>query len=250
MAKHALVRPPSASYRKCISSHPEHGKLDVGVALQQHEKYVHALEELGLDVIRLIPEDALPDACFVEDTVVIHGNRALITRPTPESRRGEIEGIEDALWDYFDLSKVSGPATLEGGDVIHIENRLVSGQTQRTNAQGIQYMKDELDAHVDVVTDDNIVHLKSYVTYLDKKTLIGISKYAEHPAFEGLEFIIIPDSESYASNTLTVNGTVLIPEGYTETEKLVKAKGYDVIKIPTSEFARCEGALTCLSIIF
>jgi len=173
-----------------------------------------------------------------------------MTRPAPESRREEIEGVEDALWDYFQLSKTNEPATLEGGDVIHIGNRLVCGQTQRTNAQGIQFMRDALDVQVDVVGDDSIVHLKSYVTYLDKKTLIGVSRYSEHPAFENLEFIVIPDAEHYASNTLTVNGTVIMPEGYPDTSRLVTAKGYDVIKLPTSEFARCEGALTCLSIIF
>lgn len=250
MAKHAIVRPPGSSYCNCISSHPEHGKLNLDVALEQHAKYTLTLKELGLDVIHLPPEDALPDACFVEDTVVIHGKRALMTRPTPESRRDEIDGVEDALWSYFQLSKMTEPATLEGGDVIHIGNRLVSGQTQRTNAQGIRYMRDALDVQVDVVSDNSIVHLKSYVTYLDKKSLIGISRYAEHPAFEDLEFIVIPDRELYASNTLTIDGTVIIPDKYPETARLVETSGYDVIRLPTSEFAKCEGALTCLSIIF
>ncbi|MDF1540547.1 MAG: arginine deiminase family protein [Candidatus Thorarchaeota archaeon] len=250
MAKQAIVRPPGNSYRNCISAHRDHNKLDIRKALEQHAKYVDTLKDLGLDVIELSPEDELPDACFVEDTVVIHGNRALMTRPTHESRRGEIEGVEDALWDYFQLSKVVEPATLEGGDVIHIEDKLVSGETQRTNSEGIQYMRDALQVQVDVVSDANIVHLKSYVTYLDKKTLVGISRYVNHPAFDGLEFIVIPDDELYASNTLTIHGTVIIPDGYPETAKLIEASGYDVIKLPTSEFARCEGALTCLSIIF
>ena len=72
MAKRAIVRPPGRSYCNCISSHPEHSRLDLDLALVQHQEYVRTLSELGLEVIELSPRDDLPDACFVEDTVVVH----------------------------------------------------------------------------------------------------------------------------------------------------------------------------------
>lgn len=250
MAKHAIVRPPGASFRKCISAHPEHDRLNMELALKQHAEYVHMLQEVGLDVIQLNPEDALPDACFVEDTVVIHRNKALMTRPAPESRRGEIEGVEDALWDYFELSRTTEPATLEGGDVLHFNDYLISGVTQRSNDAGIQQMRDALDVRVETVEDDSIIHLKSYVTPINDDVVIGTNRYARHPAFDQLQFITIPEEECYASNTLTINGHVIIPHGFQETAKLLKQQGFDVIQLHTSEFAKCEGALTCLSIIF
>ena len=166
------------------------------------------------------------------------------------SRRSEIESVEDVLKDYLEIYRVDQPATLEGGDVIHLKNRLVSGVTQRTSIGGVQQMRDELAVEVDIVEDANIVHLKSYVTHLENNTLVGIARYSKHPSFKESDFLIIPDNEVYASNTLTINGTVLLPHGYSETVELLKQSDFDVIEMHASEFARCEGALTCLSIIF
>ncbi len=250
MAKRAIVRPPGRSYCNCISSHPEHRLLDLDLALEQHRDYANTLSELGLDVIELDPLYELPDACFVEDTVVVHRDRALMTRPNPISRRGEVESIEEVLKDYFEIYRVEEPATLEGGDVIHLKNRLVSGVTQRTSLGGVQKMRDELAVEVDIVEDASIVHLKSYVTHLENNKMVGIARYSKHPSFKEFDFLIIPDDDVYASNTLTINGTVLMPHGYSETVKLLKQSNFDVIQLHTSEFARCEGALTCLSIIF
>ena len=100
------------------------------------------------------------------------------------------------------------------------------------------------------VEDPSIVHLKSYVTYLGNGGFIGTEKYREHPAFTESEYLIVPQSESYAANTLEVNGTILIPQGYPLTERMLKGQGLDTLALETSEFAKCEGALTCLSLIF
>ncbi len=250
MAKRAIVRPPSSSYCNCISSHPEHKRLSLELALEQHRAYVTVLSELGLEVIELTPLDTYPDACFVEDTVVIHKSKALMSRPEPLSRRGEVESVESILKDYLRINRVEEPATLEGGDVIHTNRGLISGVTQRTNLQGIQEMRDKLDIEVRVVDDDSIIHLKSYVTYLEGDKMLGIARYSNHQSFDGFDFLIVPDIEVYASNSLTIDGTVIIPTGYPQTAELLKQSDFDVILLSTTEFEKCDGALTCLSIIF
>jgi len=250
MQKYAITRPPGKSYASCISQHPELATLDLNRAIEQHREYVRTLKELGLDCIELHPEDNLPDACFVEDTVVIHKRVALITRPRFESRRKETDSIQEILSQYLKILETKAPATLEGGDVIHLEGELISGLTERTNEQGILAMQENLDVKVHSVSDPRIVHLKSYVTYLDDGNFVGIGRYANHPVFHKREYLIIPDQESYAANTLTINGVVLIPKGFPQTEKLLSELGYDTVSLDTTEIAKCEGALTCLSIIF
>jgi dimethylargininase len=39
-------------------------------------------------------------------------------------------------------------------------------------------------------------------------------------------------------------------KGYPISEQLVRDAGFDVITLDMSEFEKCEGALTCLSILF
>jgi dimethylargininase len=75
-------------------------------------------------------------------------------------------------------------------------------------------------------------------------------RYSNHPIFNGMNKIVLKKSESYASNTLTYNGTVLIPKNFPSVSILLKELDYDIISLEMSEFERCEGALTCLSLLF
>ncbi|TFG96499.1 hypothetical protein E4H12_10915 [Candidatus Thorarchaeota archaeon] len=250
MMKRAIVRPPSKSYRKCISSHPLHHTLDFNLALEQHRKYCSTLSELGLEVIRLPPEDDYPDSCFVEDTVILHGNKAAIARPAKKSRQGEETSIEEVLKDYKQILRIEAPGTIEGGDVIHLEDSLISGLTQRTNSDGIYQTASWLGVKIDVIEDSSIVHLKSYVTFVGGDTIVTTKHFVEHPLLSDYSKIIIPEHEAYAANTLTCNGSVLVPAMHLDSIQLLKDAGFDVIPLDVSEFEKCEGALTCLSIIF
>ncbi|UCH56948.1 MAG: hypothetical protein JSV18_06305 [Candidatus Bathyarchaeota archaeon] len=248
--KRALVREPGDSYPGCISSHPLLHTLDVSLARTQHASYCEVLSELGLEVIRVPRDDMHPDSCFVEDTAVVHGGRALICRMAVESRRGEQLGVEAILKQYMPVRRATALATVEGGDVVHLPDRLISGVTQRTNLEGVTQMGEWLKVPVDIIVDTGIVHLKSYVTSLGKGRIIATRKYSNHPALAGLEVLVVPEGEEYAANTLTIGDTVLMPAGHLGSHEMVREAGYEVIPMEVSEIEKCEGALSCLSIIF
>lgn len=250
MPSKAIVRPPGTRYTGCISSHPRLKELDAALAREQHRKYVATLRDLGLEVIEMPALDSHPDSCFVEDTAVVHGKKALIANLRPPSRKGEEVSVEELLKTYLECRSVPPPATLEGGDVIHLPDRLISGVTQRTSPDGVDSMSGWLGVRVDTVEDQDVVHLKSHVTYLDEGILLGTRRFSEHPVFGGLKMLLIPQKESYAANALFVNGTVLVAAGHPKTAEAVRRTGFEVIELPVTEFEKCEGALTCLSIIF
>lgn len=66
------------------------GEIELEEAKKQHENYVRLLRELGLDVIELPPDEALPECVFVEDTAVVCNGTALITRPGAAHRVKEV----------------------------------------------------------------------------------------------------------------------------------------------------------------
>jgi dimethylargininase len=248
--KRALVREPGNRFIDCISSHPLKHTVDTIRARKQHAKYCQTLYDLGLEVIRVPRDDDYPDSCFIEDNAVVYGKRALICRMAKEARRGEPPKVEAVLREYMSVKWAKEPATIEGGDVIHFNDRLISGVTQRTNYAGVTQMQDWLRVKVDTIVDPDIIHLKSYLTSLGKENVIVTSKYAEHSTLAGLKTLIVPKGEEYAADTLTIGNTVLIPQNHPKTyEKLVE-EGYEVISLNVSEFEKCEGALTCLSILF
>lgn len=223
--------------------------INVAKAREQHRAYRTALKDLGLEIIQLPMDDIHPDSCFVEDNAVVHTRKALICRSAKESRRGEVTAVEEALKDLVKVGRAVEPATVEGGDVIHLENRLVSGQTQRTNAAGIRQMSEWLEVEVSPVEAPEIMHLKSYATYLGRDTIISTRLFAEHPSFSGMSVIVVPDKEGYAADTLAVGETVLMARGYPKAHELVRTAGFEVVVLDVSEFAKCDGALTCLSIV-
>ena len=248
--KKAIVRTPGDNYTRCLSTHPLHHTVELEKAREQHAIYCEALEDLGLEVIYVPRDDQHPDSCFVEDNAVVENGKALICRMAKESRRGEQSGVAGVLEDYMAVRWATAPATIEGGDVVHTERKLICGITERTNLEGVHQMKTWLDFPVATIFDPNIMHLKSYVTYLGKDVMIATEKYAVHPALEGYNILTPPSSEEYAADTLTVGDAVLIAEGYPETQVLVKDAGFDVISLDVSEIQKCDGALTCLCILF
>src|SRR3954469_25832550 len=133
---HAIVRPPAATFSSGITSSGL-GPPDLALALEQHEAYCRTLERLGLSLIRLAPDAAFPDSTFVEDTAIVTGRGAILTRPGAPSRAGEVTALGAALAPWFPkLDGITAPGTVDGGDVCEAGDHFFIGVSQRTNAEG------------------------------------------------------------------------------------------------------------------
>jgi dimethylargininase len=97
--------------------------------------------------------------------------------------------------------------------------------------------------------DGPVLHLKTGITYAGRNTVIGIESFLRHTAFARHQKITIPDDEAGAANCLHVNGNLLISEGFPATETLLRAAGFKPQTTPSGEFAKMDGALTCLSLL-
>jgi len=250
MKLRAIVRPPGRNFKNCLSIHPLHHTVNLELALEQHKKYCKVLLNLGVDLIKLEPDDEHPDSCFVEDTVVIHGHRAMITRMAKESRRGESDEIESILSEFKQMNSVKAPGTLEGGDVIHLPDSLLCGITKRTNFEGASQMEQWLETTVHRIEDPSIMHIKSHITYLERNVILVNPRYVDNPILEGFTKIILPKEEAHSANTLTIDNVVILSNQHNKTSRLIQEAGLDVIQLDMSEFEKCDGALTCLSIVF
>jgi len=253
MFRKAIVRTPSASMAEGITS-TDLGAPDLERALSQHAAYVAALEQCGLDVTVLPAEEAFPDATFVEDCAVCTEHCAVITLPGAVSRQGERHSVQTALeGHYSELLAIREPGTLDGGDVMRAGNHFTIGLSQRTNREGARQLSDTLSRFgftAETLPLAHVLHLKTGLSYLEKNTLLVCGEFVSHPAFRHLDPIEVPEAEAYAANSLWVNGTVLIPRGFDETERRIREKGYAVITLQMSEFRKMDGGLSCLSLRF
>ncbi len=250
----AIVRIPGQSYIDGLTTVDE-GRPDFHTACAQHARYCQALRDCGLELTALPADEAQPDGTFVEDTAVIAGRAAIITRPGAASRRGEVAAVAAALRaSLLVLGPVKAPGTLDGGDVCQADEHFFIGLSARTNEAGAAQLAAMLAQYgytastVDIRAHRTLLHLKSGMSYLGERRFVAQPGVPRAAAMAGYEFIETAADESYAANCVRVNDTVLVAEGYPLLAARLDELGYALRCIEMSEFRKMDGGLSCLSL--
>jgi dimethylargininase len=241
------------SYGSCIRPPGSTDPIDVDLADTQHGAYCDVLMGLGLDLIRIEADERYPDCCFVEDTAIIAGGRAIITRIGADSRVGEEVAVRERLREHMRVHELESPARIDGGDVLVIGDSVYIGLGGRTNKSAVGQVRDILGpggCDVKPVPLSDVLHLKSACTYLGNGHVLLLSGFPDQGVFDRYETVEVPVEEAYAANCLSVKGRVLISAGYPRTKALIEAAGFETIELQMSEFRKGQGSLTCLSKIF
>lgn len=251
-----IVRRPGASLCDGITSAPELGQPIYEKALVQHDAYIEALKQCGVEVTVLPAMEEYPDSCFVEDTAVITRKGAIIDNPGAGSRNGEAKEMEPTIRQFFDddhIKRIVSPGTLEGGDVMMVGDTFYVGRSARTNEEGIRQFAKILEgwglACVEVPLE-LVLHLKTGVNYLEDNNMLVSGEFIDKPEFAQYNRIVVPEEEAYGANCIWMNGTVIVPEGYPTVLKAVQDLGYKTIVVDTSEYRKIDGGLSCLSLRF
>ena len=254
--RHALVRPPAASFAQGLTS-AGFGPPDLQLALAQHSAYCDALRRCGLEVRVLAPDGRYPDGTFVEDTAILAERVAIPTIPGAPSRVGEVASIAQAIAGYRpDVQHIVAPGSVDGGDICQADAHFFIGLSARTNDEGARQLADILRAHgytasmVDIRSNRTLLHLKSGIAWLGDGRLVLTSDFPSVPEFSRYQLIRITPAESYAANCVRINEHVLIAAGFPHFAGALGALGLATIALDMSEFRKMDGGLSCLSLRF
>ena len=133
----AIVKGLSPAFAEAALRHDSSSTIIQGTAEKQHAAYVAALRANIPQVIELPADADSPDCCFIEDTAVVVGETAVVTRPGADSRQGETESTATALASLgLRVVRMSLPARLDGGDVLFTGREFFVGLSMRTNRAG------------------------------------------------------------------------------------------------------------------
>lgn len=253
-ATQAIVRRVSPSY---AASYRRIGvSIDQDRALAQHHAYVEALRDAGLGVDIVEADVERYDCVFVEDTAVVWDSHALVTRMLPD-REGEQPPVEEHLRRSHEIVRLPSGATLEGGDVLHVDAVTYVGLSSRTNRAGAEALRGLMNRFGRPVRPVPVVgalHLKTVVTYLGNGTLIAAPGAIGKDSFGVGEIIFTEPEESRAANCLLIRDRLLIPARCPVTERRLRQfadeHGIRVVPLDISEFEKGEGSVTCLSLIW
>ena len=250
MTKLALVRPPSPRLAEGIVTHIDRSPVDVALAMQQWTAYVAALQAHGWTTREVSAAPDCPDSAFVEDTMVVFRDLAVLARPGADERKPEVAGAADAVRAHgYRTVAIEAPGTLDGGDVLKIGDTIYVSNGGRTNLDGIAQLAAALaplGATVVTVPLSKVLHLKSAVTALPDGTIIGWEPAVDDPSLFP-NFLAMPE-EPGAHVVLLDDKHVLMSSDAPQSAEMIRARGYEPVLVDISEYIKLEGCVTCLSV--
>jgi dimethylargininase len=246
----ALVRRPSDRLAEGIVTHIERRPVDVALARRQHDEYQAALAAAGWTVREVLPAPGYPDSAFVEDTVVVIEDLAVLTRPGLPERRAEVDGTEAAVRDLgLEITRIAPPGTLDGGDVLQLGTTVYVGIGGRTNADGLEQLRRHAASRgrtVVAVPLSGVLHLKSAVTALPDGTLLALPDRVDTAAMPKLHAV----TEEAGCHVVPLGDRhVLIAASAPATVDLLRGHGWVPVVVDISEFEKLEACVTCLNVL-
>jgi dimethylargininase len=246
----ALIRRPGPRLTEGIVTHIDRVPVDHHLACSQWARYVEVMEGAAWATVEVPPADDCPDAVFIEDTVVMFRNVAVITRPGADARKPEIIDVEKIVDDLgCSINRIHAPGTLDGGDVLKVGSTVYVGRGGRTNGEGIRQLRailEPLGATVVAVPLSKVLHLKSAVTALPDGSIVGYAPLVDDPTFFP-RFVPVPE-ESGAHVVLLGGAKLLMAADCPRSAELFADLGYEPVVVDISEFEKLEGCVTCLSV--
>lgn len=251
---HTISRTPGHSISKGMRAgegpDPDHDLFDA-----QHHLYLDALRKAGVETICLPPLEAYPDSVFVEDPALCLPDLAILLRPGASSRHGEPTTLLPTLAEQFpEVHEMEGPGYVDGGDVMVTDREILIGLSARTNQAGFAELAAllsqwEYKSRV-VETPASILHFKTASAFLGDNVILCTEDMAKTDVFYEYELLKVPAGEEAAANAIRVNNTILVSAGYPKTVDLLHTRfpELDIVALNTSEAARVDGGLSCMSL--
>jgi len=137
---YALVRRPAETLADGIVTFIERHPVDLDLAKKQWDGYVAALHRSGWSTVVIDGDDSMPDCVFVEDTVVMFGDLAVITNPRQPTRNPETLAVQGVLDDLGLETTTITEGNLDGGDVLKVGSQVYVGLSGTTDADAVEQL--------------------------------------------------------------------------------------------------------------
>jgi dimethylargininase len=245
------------------------GHPNLPAARQEHDNLVALLRQAGSEVVyHDEPQPEHADAIFVFDPAIVTDHGAIILSMGKPQRRGEEAAMVRCLeaLGVPILYTLHGEARAEGGDLLWLDHdTLAVGQSFRTNAEGLQQLRESLnEIGVRVLPvelpyytgPEACLHLLSLISIVDRQVAVVYPPLLAVPFWQELKrrdfkLIEVPDAEfaTMGPNVLALApGRCLMLEGNPITRQRLEEAGCEVMTYRGNEISlKAEGGPTCLT---
>ena len=273
--RRVLVKHPKDAYQNQIKLNNQSSQLNYlsvpnfDKALTDYETFVGLLESSGAEVHYLPSDDSTTlDSIYTHDPCIVSNGGVILCNMGKRDRLSEPSATENYYQsiDIPILGRIEAPGTLEGGDVVWINERIVAvGEGYRSNAEGIRQFQALLGNLVEKVITvplphwtgpTECLHLMSNVSPIDHNLYLVYSRllpvfFRQYLIDLGIELLEVPDEEY---NSMGCNVLAIAPRkcimiaGNPKTQQQLEAKGVEVHIYNGSEISlKGTGGPTCLT---
>ena len=273
--KTVLMKHPEKAYKNGASLKSQWSDLnypeqpDLSKSIVDYNYFVHLVSEAGTTVEFLPKSDKTGlDSIYTHDPAVVTNRGVILCNMGKDARKGEPGAVEDYCneTDLPILGKITPPGTLEGGDVLWIDEKTAAvGEGYRTNSEGIQQFRELLGNSVDEVIPvplphwtgpTDCLHLLSSVSPVDIDLYAVYSPLLTVPfrnylLKRGIQLIEVPEEEysTLGCNILTLAPKkVIMVDGNPKMRDSFEKEGVEVSVFDGSEIClKGAGGPTCLT---
>lgn len=240
-----------------IKYYAENGGVPTKEAiLQEQKKFWDTLKQLNVEVLEAKQVDGSKGQMFTRDLAFVIGDKFFISNMRKENRKLAINGWEHIISqiETDKIVKVPSNIYLEGGDVL-IDNKTVYvGLSERTNMDGVEFLKSILDDSYTIIPlklKPKFLHLDVVFTIVNPNLALVYKEGLEEESYELLEKynkIEITEKEQFelATNVFVVNPqTLIMNSNHIRIADEFKKLNINIIFLDMSETAKDGGAFRC-----
>lgn len=232
---------------------------DRKLAIEQWQNLRSHIESAGAQVELVPPIAGLPDLVFTANAAMIFGAKAILAHFKNHERQGEEPFYEAALAKLgFEVIKPSPGTYFEGaGDALFCGDTLFAGYQTRSDARGHQQIAELLGVRVIPLEmiDWYYYHLDTCFCPLTDGGAIcypgAFDDYGQRALREAVPNLIEVKEEearSFACNAVVIGKKVITNTGCADLHEKLRARGYEPIETPLSEFVKAGGSAKCLTL--
>lgn len=228
--------------------------INVDKALQQHEQFVKALKENGVETALIDPAEQFPEQVFTRDIGFTVDDTVFIGEMASDIRQGEEVELQKWLQSQQILSEQLGSHRVEGGDVIIDQDTIYVGISSRTSRHAIQALRKKMPDFeiVPIAFDEKYLHLDCVFNILSPTEALiypeALKPETVAMLAERYTLIRVDAKEQFAlgTNVLSIgNRRVFSQPQNKNVNQQLKLHGFNVIEVDFSEIIKSGGAFRC-----
>ena len=207
----------------------------------------------------LTPADGLPDLVFTANMGLIYRNVAVPARfRHPERQAEEAHGLAWLAEHGFEVCRLRGDAYFEGaGDALFCGETLFAGYRIRSDVRGHQELGQWMECEVIALelVDGRYYHLDTCFCPIAPGMAIyyppAFDAYARdvlHANIADLIPVSDEESERFACNAVVLGETIVTNTGCPALHRQLRARGFQTVECPLSEFVKAGGSAKCLTL--